>query len=75
MLTKLSIVISNILTHEISQVYVKGESGHSIQWNSFGIAEIPDDGRYSSGKSIFHFRFGGDIYSTTESKLKGHVGP
>jgi hypothetical protein len=45
MLTKLSVITSNILNHVISQLYVMWKSGYSTQWNSFGIAETPDDGR------------------------------
>jgi hypothetical protein len=43
MLNKLLIISSNILNHH--SYYVMWKSGHSIQWNSFGIAETPDDGR------------------------------
>jgi hypothetical protein len=45
MLTNLLIITSNILNPEILQLYVMWKSGHSVQWNSFGIAETPDDGR------------------------------
>jgi hypothetical protein len=44
MLNKLSIITFNILNHEISQLHVMRKSGHSVQWNSFGIAETTDDG-------------------------------
>jgi hypothetical protein len=44
MLTKLSIITSKILNHEISQLYVMWKSGHFVVWNSFGIAETPDEG-------------------------------
>jgi hypothetical protein len=67
MLTKLWIITSNILNHEISQLYVMRKSGHSIQWNSFGIAETPDDDRLGpnlvmKGRSDRNSRIIGGIY-------------
>jgi hypothetical protein len=44
MLNKLRIITSNILNHEISQLYVTCKGGHFIQWNSSDIAETPVDG-------------------------------
>jgi hypothetical protein len=44
MLNRLLIVTSSILNREISQLHVMWVSGHFIQWNSFGIAETPEDG-------------------------------
>jgi hypothetical protein len=43
MLTGLLIITSGILNHEISHLHVMWISGHSIQWNSFGLTETPDD--------------------------------
>jgi hypothetical protein len=45
MLTRLSSITYSILNHEISQLHVMRISGHSIQWNSSGTAETPDDSR------------------------------
>jgi hypothetical protein len=48
MLTGLSIITSSILNHEISHLHVMWISEHSIQWNSSGITETPDDSRFAA---------------------------
>jgi hypothetical protein len=60
MLTKLPIMTDKILNHEISQLYVMWKGGHSVQWNSFGIADTPDDGHLGP-KPVVKGRSDGNI--------------
>jgi hypothetical protein len=45
--------------HEISHLHVMWLSEHFIQWNSFSIAEAPDDGRLRP-KHVTRRRSGGN---------------
>jgi hypothetical protein len=42
MLTKFSIITSDILNHKFVAITCEVKNGYSMQWNSFGIAESPD---------------------------------